>query len=329
MRNIFKISILSGVFATLLIASTGCLKDELADDQLTNPDIPGSPSIIELPGPVRGTTSYRTSYAVGLISSSKDTTINMVPVRLASDRPASEDIQVELELVPSLLTAYNDSTGSHLIQPPANLYKFAPGLTITIPKGEREGFLQLTTKPNDLVGPEYGFGFRIKSVSNSNYLISGNFNTAVVLVGVRNKYDGDYKLRVKTVGWAAFGIADGVTSEYPEQISMITAGANSNDFFNQYFGAGFVPAFTSGGDATGFGGTSPQFTFDPATDKIVSITNTTPLDARQRIILLNPAVTTSRFDPATKAIYAAYIMKQTGRPDLFVYDTLTYVAPRP
>jgi hypothetical protein len=329
MRNIFKFSFLLCVFATLLISETGCLKDELADDQQTNPDIPSSSSIIELPGPVRGTTSYRTSYAVGLIASSKDTTINMVPVRLASDQPAPEDIQVELELAPTLLKAYNDSTGSNLIQPPANLYKFAPGLTITIPKGEREGFLQLTTKPNDFVGPEYGFGFRIKSVSNSKYLISGNFNTAVVIVGVRNKYDGDYNLRVKTVGWAAYGIADGTSGDYPEHISMITAGANSNDFFNEYFGAGFVPAFTSTGDPTGFGGTSPQFTFDPATDKIISITNTTPLDSRQRVILLNPNVTTSRFDPATKTIYAAYILKQTGRPDLLVYDTLTYVAPRP
>ena len=329
MRNIFKISFLSGVFATLLITGTGCLKDELADDQQTNPNIAGSPSIIELPGPVRATTSYSTSYAVSLISSDRDTTVNMVPVRLAADRPAPEDIQVELELVPSLLTAYNDSTGSHLVQPAANLYKFAPGLTITIPKGEREGFLQLTTKPSALIGPEYGFAFRIKSVSNPNYLISGNFNNAVVLLGVRNKYDGDYKLRVKTVGWAAYGIADGTTDEYPENISLITASASSNDFFNQYFGAGYIPAFTSTGDATGFGGTSPQFTFDPATDKIVSITNTTPLDARQRVILLNPAVTTSRFDPATKSIYAAYIMKQAGRPDLLVYDTLTYVAPRP
>lgn len=329
MRNIYKFSFLLCVFAMLLICGTGCLKDELADDQQTNPDIPGSGSIIELPGPVRGTTSYRTSYAVGLISSNKDTTINMVPVRLASDQPASEDIQVELELVPTLLTAYNDSTGSNLILPPANLYKFAPGLTITIPKGEREGFLQLTTKPNDLVGPEYGFGFRIKSVSNSKYLISGNFNTAVVLVGVRNKYDGDYKLRVKTLGWAAFGIADGTTDEYPEHISMITAGANTNDFFNEYYGSGLVAAFASTGDPTGFGATSPQFTFDPATDKIVSVVNTTPLDSRQRVILLNPNVTTSRFDPATKNIYAAYILKQAGRPDLLVYDTLIYVAPRP
>src|SRR5687768_14107195 len=114
MRNILKTSFLSGVLATLLIAGTGCLKDELADDQQTNPDIPSSPSIIELPGPVRGTTSYKTSYAISLLSSDKDTTFNMVPVRLAADQPAPEDIQVELEIVPALLAAYNDSTGSHL-----------------------------------------------------------------------------------------------------------------------------------------------------------------------------------------------------------------------
>lgn len=310
------------------IAGTGCLKDKLADDQLTIPDIKSSPSVVEVLG-AREPASQMISYAASLISSDKDTTLSLAFVRLAADQPAAEDVQVELELVPALLTTFNTATGSHYVQPAANLFKFGSGLTVTIPKGSREGGLSFTTKPSALVGPEYAFGVRIKSVSNPKYIISGNHNNAVIIVGVRNKYDANYKLRVKTVGWAAFGIADNVTYDYPEEISMITASANSNDLFNQYFGAGFVPGFTSGGDPTAFGGTSPQFTFDPATDKIVSVVNTTPLDARQRVIQLNPAITTSRFDPATKTIYAAYIMKQAGRPDLLVYDTLTFVGPRP
>ena len=329
MRNTLNTSIVIGVLGTLLVTGTGCLKDKIADDQMSIPNIAGSPNVIELPGPVRGTTSYQTSYAISLIGSDKDTTVDLIPVRLASDQPAPKDIQVELEFVPALLNAYNDSTGSKLVQPASNLYQLKSGLTVTIPKGEREAAVQLTTKPNVLVGPQYGFAVRIKSVSDPNYRISGNYSNAVIVLGVRNRWDGEYNLRVKTVGWGAFGIADGYTGDYPEHIEMRTANATSNDFYNQYYGAGFVPGFTSTFDATGFGGTSPQFTFDPATDKIVSIVNTTPLDARQRVILLNPAVTTSRFDPATKTIYAAYILKQSGRPDLLVYDTLTYVGPRP
>ena len=329
MRNIFKISFLSGVFATLLITGTGCLKDELADDGQTNPDIPSSPSIIEIPGPVRATTSYQTSYAVSLIGSDRDTTFNMVFVRLAADQPAPEDIQVELELVPSLLAAYNDSSGTHLTQPAANLYSFPSGLTVTIPKGEREGALQVKTKPNALVGPEYGFGVRIKSVPNSKYKVSGNYNNAVAIIGVRNKYDADYTLRIKHTGWAAYSIADNVTYTYPENVAMVTASANSVTLYSYYTQNVLQPGFDATGGATQFGAAAPLFTFDPATDKLVSVTNTLPDDGRGRAFALNPNVTTSRFDPATKTIYAAYVLKQNGRPDLVIYDTLSFVAPRP
>ena len=98
---------------------------------------------------------------------------------------------------------------------------------------------------------------------------------------------------------------------YPENIAMITASANSVALYNPVFADGLVPAFTSGGDPTGFGAATPVFTFDLATNKLVSVVNSTPDDGRGRAFELNPAVTTSRFDPATKTIYAAYFLKQT------------------
>jgi hypothetical protein len=327
MRKILKLSIYLSAIAMLLAGGTGCLKDKLADDQMTIPDIKSSPSVIEVLG-ARESVSQMISFAASLLSSDQDTTLSLVFIRLAADQPAPEDIQVELELVPALITAFNTATGGHYVEPAANLYKFGSGLTVTIPKGSREGGLSFTTKPSALVGPEYAFGVRVKSVSNPKYLISGNHNSAVVLVGVRNKYDGDYTLRVNTTGWAAYGISDGVSRTYPLETSMITASATSVALFNQYFGAGLVPAFTSTGDATAFGGATPLFTFDPATDKLISVVNTTPPDARNRAFALHPTVTDSRFDPATKTMYLAYVLKQSGRPDMAIYDTLTYVGPR-
>jgi hypothetical protein len=268
------------------------------------------------------------SYAASLISSDRDTTLDLAFIRLAADQPAPEDIQVELELDPTLITSYNNATGSNYVAPAASLYKFDNGLTVTIPKGSREAGLKFSTKPSALVGPEYAFGVRIKNVSNTKYLISGNHNSAVIVVGVRNKYDADYTLRVNTTGWAAYGIADNEPHDYPEEISMITTSANSVALFNQYFGAGLVPAFTSGGDPTAFGAATPLFTFDPATDKLVSVVNTTPDDGRGRAFAMHPTVTDSRFDPATKTMYLAYILKQNGRPNMSIYDTLTYVGPR-
>lgn len=328
MQKIFKASIYFLAAAIIATAGSGCLKDELADDELTFPDIKSSPNVVELLG-AREPVSQMISFAVSLISSDKDTTLNLQPVRLASDQPAPEDIQVELELVPSLLTTYNTATGSKLVAPAASLYRFPNGLTVTIPKGSREGPLNIVTKPSALVGPEYGLALRIKSVSNPKYLISGNHNSSVIIIGVRNKYDGVYTLKLKTTGWAAYGISDNVTLTYPEDISMITSSATAVALYNPLFGTGFQPGFTSTGDPTGFGAATPVFTFDPATDKLVSVINSSPPDSRNRTFELIPTVTTSRFDPATKTIYAAYYLKQNGRPNMSIFDTLTYKGPRP
>ncbi|MBL0334798.1 MAG: hypothetical protein IPP73_05640 [Chitinophagaceae bacterium] len=66
--------------------------------------------------------------------------------------------------------------------------------------------------------------------------------------------------------------------------------------------------------------------------RLVNVSNDIPDDGRGRAFRLNTAFTSptdSRYDPATKKIYAAYIMSQNGRPDQFIYDTLTYRGPRP
>ena len=139
-------------------------------------------------------------------------------------------------------------------------------------------------------------------------------------------------LKVKTAGWAAYGIADGVTGTYPGDINLITVAENSVSSFSTYRGDELLPAFAGGtgtlGGPTAFGATTPLFIFDNATNKLTDVKNTIADDGRGRGLSLNSAVTTSRYDPATKIIYAAFIMKQNGRPNQFFYDTLTYVKAR-
>ena len=143
-------------------------------------------------------------------------------------------------------------------------------------------------------------------------------------------------MRIRTVGWSAYGISDNLVGTWPSNgdgtsIFMITSGANTVDIWDEWgFGTYIQNAFTTGNaGATGFGATSPRFVFDLATDKLLDVFNTTPNDGRDRRFTLNPAVTDSRYDPATKIIYAAYRMHQIGRPDQFIYDTLTYRSVRP
>jgi hypothetical protein len=253
-------------------------------------------------------------------------------VNYAAPDFAPKDIIVTLAKDPAGLTAYNTANGSTLQFLPDSAYTVS-ALQTTIKQGQRLAYISVFITPSKVdLRNTYGLAFKITDAQG--YKLSTNGMAVVFPLLVKNKYDGDYYLRINTVGWAAFGIADGVTYDWgnPGQgnsIGMITAGSNTVQFFDYYgFGSSIQVAFTSGGAPTGFGATSPQFAFDLSTDKLISVVNTTPPDSRNRVFKINPAITTSRFDPSTKNIYAAYIMSQTGRPDQFIYDTLRYQSPR-
>jgi len=150
------------------------------------------------------------------------------------------------------------------------------------------------------------------------------WNHLMISPSVRNKYDGEYNLVIETVGWGGFDIADGPPSYPWGPIGTVTYGPASVtfDYVSQ-------PVCYPGGAPTGFGATQPLLTFDPNTNLLVSVVNLIPDDGRDRMFQIDPAVTTSRWDPATKNIYAAYLMFQTGRPTQHIYDTLIYQRPRP
>jgi Domain of unknown function (DUF1735) len=173
---------------------------------------------------------------------------------------------------------------------------------------------------NLFLSNEYVLPIIIKDAGS--YGIASNFRMIVMRVLAKNQYDGIYDLKIKTTGWAAYGIADGVSNDWGE-IGIATAGATS-----VLFDYGAQVAFTDAGGRTAFGATNPQFTFDPATNKLTSVINVAPPDSRNRTFTIDPAVTDSRYDPDSKIIYAAYIMNQNGRPPQYIRDTLTYLRER-
>ncbi|MDB5251379.1 MAG: hypothetical protein JWP27_548 [Flaviaesturariibacter sp.] len=177
-------------------------------------------------------------------------------------------------------------------------------------------------------GHDYAVAYKIVSTTNGA-TIAANKNKILIAVGAKNKFDGLYTLKIKTTGWAAFGIADNVSGTYPGDYELITSGTSSVEGNAVARGDYLLPAFTNTMAATAFGATTPEFIFDPVTNKLVNVRNTTPPDSRNRTLEINPAVTTSRWDPTTRNIYASFIMKQTGRPDQVFYDTLLYLGPRP
>ena len=166
---------------------------------------------------------------------------------------------------------------------------------------------------------------------------AGNLAIMKVLISVKNKYDGTYVLKSKLLDWqnnTPFNIANtpftwpGSTSSYGS-ILMITAGPTSVKMFDDWgFGTYIHPIKTTTPSWSGFGSTEPKFTFDGTTNALTAATNDFLNPSNGRAFKVNTAVTTSRWDPVTKNIYAAIIMTQPGRSDLQIFDTLVYVGPR-
>jgi hypothetical protein len=320
-----KIKFSAVTVALIAVSITGCLKDEDYDNGLIQSvhatgDVP---SVVEIKLTAGDISNF---LVVSYDNSETDTTVDLIPVNLATHDPAPEDLHVTLTPKQSLVDDYNTENGTAYSDPSA-FFTLEDGGVVTIPKGSHTGFLKIKIKPSDFLGADWAVGFQITAIQEPGYEISGNLSNGIVAIAIKNKYDGNYSLTMKTVGWGVYGIADGDTYTWPSAVSLITSGPNSVTFLAQETGPG-QPGFTSDGGITSFGATEPQYIFDPATDKLIDVKNLAPDDGRGRAFQLNPAVTDSRYDPATRTIYAAYLMKQIGRPNQEIYDTLIYVGPR-
>ncbi len=255
---------------------------------------------------------------------------DLVQVKVNSKTPLTSDVQVTLRLDNTAIADYNSNNGTNYVELPANAYVI-DNYTVTVDKATGIGYLKLRLAKNLLnLANSYAIGFTIASTSDG--VISQNVRTAVYAFVVKNKYDGVYSWRMRLDGWSAYGISDGVAGTYPLEFDLITAGAGSVTIDAGPPFYDLQPGFTGGvgfiSAATAFGATTPKFTFNTATDALVSVVNTTPDDGRGRTLYIDPAVTTSRYDPVTKKMYLAYVMTQNGRPNQLIKDTLTYLRPR-
>lgn len=292
----------------------GCLKDKDFEDQKYGLAIKEVKGVTFPEAPVLVT---------GLDAISTPQTITTV-VHLESDEPAPQDIKVQLELDPDLAT----DAGYTALLPTS----FSTSLTVTIPAGKRMGELNILIPNAGNLNPTvtHGMGFRIISTDPGGITLAANFKELVVAFSIKNKYDGVYNLRSRQLDWSSFNIGNHLWDWADEGIYLITSGANSVKMWDEWgFGTYIHPAVqVNMTTATGFGSTEPKFIFNLADDKLIDCVNDFPNPPNGRSFTLNPAVTTSRFDPATKTIYAAIVLKHPGRPDLLIYDTLTYVRPR-
>ena len=184
------------ISSLLCIITTGCLKDDDFDNgSIQSVHTTGSTvKPIEIKLTAADATNF---FVLAVDNSNNDTTVDLVPINLATADAAPEDIHVTVALDSNLVLVY-DTTGTAAGTPggdyqiPTSTMYTIINPEVIIPKGSHTGYLQIKFKPSDFIGGEWALGFKIASIKEAGYTISGNLNTGVTSIAVKNQYDGVY-----------------------------------------------------------------------------------------------------------------------------------------
>lgn len=328
MKSYMRISLLS--LAALAFVFTGCLKDEeFENGEIQSVHSQGTQSVVEI-GLTATSTSNFLPIALDLIN--KDTTFNLVPVVLASDKPASQDIKVTLVKNSALIGEANTANGVNNEEAPSSVYTITNpagangGYVVTIPKGSNVGYLQIKINPQNFLGQAYALGLQISSIEPSGYTISTNLGGGVAAIAIKNKYDGVYEIDENStlVDIVSPALSSVPGDPYPYEFHLITVSGNKNVMFVPGLGYGHLIAGNSY-----YGEFAPIFEFNLTTNKIIGVTNYygDPSPTRGRSGELDP--TGINQVNADKSVDVKYIMKQGGSLRTTITEHWKYVGPRP
>lgn len=315
MRKILIITLAVSVMTTI----TGCLKDKDFEDQkygiqiketkgVSFPEALGSPIVI------------------GINSQATPQEVSGPLLALDQSGAASADVKVTLQINNDLVTDLGFT--------PLGPTEFSVNsLVVTIPAGSKlSDAVKVTVSNSSLLDPltVYGVGLTISAV-DQGYKIAQNMKDIVIAFNIKNQYDGKYTLKGKFYhpSYPYYPIST--------TVEMHTSGPNSVKMYWPPFDDYLNPFSTSptGTPLTGFDIQDPDFTINPTTNAItVQNVSAGAVTFYGMGMGYDNAGYNSRWDPATKTMYACYGYN-LGAGGSFVagstrmwIDTLTYTGPR-
>jgi len=323
MKNFIKVVGLFLVGATM----TSCLDDKLSLDPAN------SVNVVEFKNPTDFLSPYGSKYALYTKAFDLAPENNFpITVSYSGANVAPEDITVTLGTDPAALTQYNTEQGTAYDLIPASLYVLPT--SVVIPKGQRTASVALKFKTNNFdFSKAYVLPVQIKSISSGT--ISGNFGTILINVNAKNKYDGVYTVTgtMTDVTNAAFKHLNQIGE--PLEYTLETISATKCAIVDREYGIG-APAhvFYTGSGISYFGSFGAVLEFDPATDKVIGVTNFYGQPAgNTRSAQLDPTGVNT-YTASSKTIKVKYNMRQpsavAAAPNIRVTwdEVLTYARPR-
>lgn len=243
--------------------------------------------------------------------------------------------KVTIKNDPTIVADYNSQHGTSYIALPAAAYQVDPGnpfsggnWTVTFNAGDHAKPILIKLDPTKLdLSQQYALGFTITDGGGAK--ISNGLQSAMIEVGVKNRYDGYYRVTGTMVDIAV----PTLTGYFPQDVALVTTGANSVVMIPLDLG---IPGhlILSGASLSYYGSFGPTFTFDLATDKVTAVTNSYGQPAgNTRSAEIDPSGV-NKWDAATKNMDVKYYMKQpntvTTAPFIRVYfdEHFAYLGPR-
>jgi hypothetical protein len=287
----------------LAMTTTGCLKDKAYDNGLIQSQANSNIKVISLGVTTSSAANFLT---LAYSNSNTDTVVSLFQVELGGPVDAPTDIHVTVGTDDALvdsLNASNNNTGNGPSDYTVPTKYTIVNPTVTIPKGGRGGYLQIKFVPSDLIGQDYAIGFVIKSVTEPGYTISGNLNTGVVSVIIKNIWDGLYNAK-------GFFMHPSLGGPFVfANLPLSTSGTFSVDMEAQPYSAGLLGVF-------------PRLTIDPVTNvvTVTSVNGGPPFSGPSQAGYPN------RYDPATKTFFINFGYTTSAPRE--AWDTLTYSGPR-
>jgi hypothetical protein len=249
------------------------------------------------------------------------------------DANSSENLQKSAALVltrvDGMVTRYNAANGTDYELLPDSLYTLTAGgfaragnvYNATFNAGDfaKEFNINLNGAKWNL-SKKYALGFALTSAGELTK--SSGMDSVVVLISVKNKYDGAYTM-VGAHNRSPYNFP------YDVDMEMHTTGVSTVRFYFSAAGAYGHPIGTGPGAISWYGGAiSPVIEFNTSNDVATNIFNA---GGSIPIVMHTAPGISNRYDAATKKIYA-YFYYYTGAGQDFTNrgwsDTLSYVRPR-
>src|SRR4029078_7597648 len=132
----------------------------------------------------------------------------------------NQPLTVKLQSDPVYIDTFNSQNGTSFVELPSSAYTLVGDLNnLTFEPGEAIKEVKIIVDQSQLdLSQAYALAFKVTDAGGGG--INADASEGIYNVGVKNKYDGSYSTDITLTGWAAYGIADGVTNTWSTPIDL-------------------------------------------------------------------------------------------------------------